>query len=354
MKKKLMGVALASVLCSGISVSADAGDKLLLKIPYAFNPKLPNISATADVLGTDLPAMTNNSIKVKIYAPGKLVPAFEILDAVSTGKVNAGFATSGYWAGKMPAAPLFSSIPFGPDHMEYAAWYYGGNGASLHQEMYDQAGFNVRSMACGLMSSGTAGWFAKPMDTVEDFKGLKVRTFGLGARVVEKLGASPTLLPVAEIYPALEKGAIDAAEVSNPAIEKMLGFYKVVKYNYFPGWQKQSLIFELMLNKDVWNGMKPFQQKAIEVSCKSAMMASMAAGEAGQFAAMIENETKSGVKNLQFKPEILAALKSAWQQVATEESEKDAFFKKAYDDLTKFRNGYRTWSSKVFLPRTAN
>ena len=296
--------------------------------------------------------MTDNAVKVKIYAPGKLVPAFEILDAVSTGKVNAGFATSGYWAGKMPAAPLFSSLPFGPDAMEYTAWYYQGNGGKLHQELYDQANYNVKVLACGLMAPGTAGWFAKPIDSVGDFKGLKVRTFGLGARVVEKLGAAPTLLPVAEIYPALEKGAIDAAEVSNPAIEKMLGFHKVVKYNYFPGWQKQSLLFELLINKKTWASMKPSHQKAVEVSCRSAMMASMSEGEGKQFVPMIENETKNGVKNLQFKQEILDALKNAWTEVASEESAKDAFFKKAFDDLQAFRAQYKTWSTNIFLPRS--
>lgn len=352
MKKILLTACAAALLAVSAPATGFAKDKILLKVPFAFNPKLPGIAASAHVLSKDLPAMTDNKVKVKIYAPGKLVPAFEILDAVSTGKVNAGFATSGYWAGKMPAAPLFSSLPFGPDSMEFSAWYYKGNGGKLHQELYDQSGFNVKVLACGLMASGTAGWFAKPIESVDDFKGLKVRTFGLGARVVEKLGASPSLLPVAEIYPALEKGAIDAAEVSNPAIERMLGLHKIVKYNYFPGWQKQTLLFEMLINKDVWNGMNSSHQKAVEVACSSAMMASMAEGEGAQFTAMIANETKSNVKNERFKPEILAALKGAWAEVAAEEAQKDAFFKKAYEDLQAFRSEYKTWSKNVFLPRT--
>ncbi len=337
------------LLCLCFSGQSSAADKILLKVPYAFNPKLPNVSSTARVLEEELPALSGNGIKVKIYAPGKLVPPFEILDAVSTGKVNAGFGTSGYWAGKIPASPLFSSVPFGPNAGEYAAWYYKGDGINLHQEMYDQAGYNVKAMVCGVMSPASGGWYANPIDKVDDFKGLKIRSFGLGARVLEKLGATPTLLPAAEIYPALEKGAIDAVEIANPAIEKMLGFHKIVKYNYYPGWQKQSLLFEFMINKDVWNGMDKTHQKAVEVACKSAFVDALAEGEGNQFVALNEYKDGGDVNIVQFSPEIITALENAWEEVAEEESSKDEFFKKAYDNLATFRKNYEVWRINGFL-----
>ena len=347
--KRLMKTIIGASALSIAFAGAAAADKVLLKMPFAFNPKLPNLHAIVQTLGTDLPAL-DDSIKVKIYEPGKLVPPFEILDAVSTGKVNSGFAVSLYWAGKIPAASIFTAIPFGPETGEFLAWYKRGNGANLHPKIYADAGFNVHPLICGVMSASSGGWYNKEINSVEDLKGLKMRTVGFGAKVLSSLGVSASSLPVAEIYPALEKGAIDAAEVSGPAVENMLGFPKVAKYNYFPGWQKPSLLFELLVNKDTWEGMNDAQRIAIETACDKSIADTIAEGEGAQFAAM-NAYTANGFEVRQLPDDVLAALKASWNGMAGALSDKDPMFKKVYDDMQSYRAAYAIWGANAHLPR---
>ena len=342
-------VAAASLAALAFSSSAMA-DRVLLKTPIAFGTNLTGLGTPIVRVAEQLNAMSGGDIRMKVYEPNKLVAPFEILDAVSTGKVNAGYTTAGYWAGKMKAANLFSAVPFGPEAGEYMAWMYFGNGLKLYQEMYDTNGYNVKVLPCAIIAPETAGWFPKPIDKPEDLQGLKMRFFGLGGIVMSKLGVSVSLLPGGEIFPALEKKAIDATEFSMPAIDKLLGFHKLVKYNYFPGWHQQATIFELMINKDEWNKMNESQQAIIENACKASMAESFAEGEAAQFAQITENAEKNGVHNLRWNDTMLAAFKSAWDEVAAEESQ-DAGFKKVYDDLTQFREGYKVWKELGFLPR---
>ena len=177
-----------------------------------------------------------------------------------------------------------------------------------------------------------------------------MRFFGLGALVMEKMGVSTSLLPSADIFPALEKGAIDATEFSMPAIDKLLGFSKILKFNYFPGWHQPATMFDLIINKDTWKGMSKSQQAVVEMGCKAAMLDGLALGEAIQFPVMKENLEK-GVENRYWSDEMLNEFRGKWDEVVVEESEKDPGFKKIYDNLTAFRNDYRLWNEWAFLPR---
>ncbi len=221
----------------------------------------------------------------------------------------------------------------------------------LWQEMYDQGGMNVKALLCGVLPPETAGWYLKEMKSVEDYKGLPIRFFGLGGKVLQKLGASVTLIPGGEIFPALEKKAIEASEFSMPAIDTKLGFYKIAKYNYFPGWHQQATLFELLINKDVWNGMSDRQRSLIETLCLASTLNTIAWTESIQYGVMLENERKHGVKNMYLSDEMLAAFKAAWVEVAEENSAKDAFFKKVWDDIQAFRGDYKIWKNYGFLPR---
>ncbi|MEL6888362.1 MAG: TRAP transporter substrate-binding protein, partial [Pseudomonadota bacterium] len=245
MKKTLTSLLLATAL---VATPALAGDKLLLKTPVAFSTALPGLGTPIPRVAEEVALMSGKTLRMKVYEPGKLVAPFEILEAVSSGKINSGYTTAGYWAGKIPAAPLFSAVPFGPEAGEYMAWLYYGKGMELYQRMYDEAGYNVKVLPCAVLAPETSGWFAKEINSPEDLKGLKMRFFGLGGKVMEKLGVATSLLAGGEIFPALEKGAIDATEFSMPAIDQRLGFHKVVKYNYFPGWHQQATVFELLIN----------------------------------------------------------------------------------------------------------
>jgi TRAP-type mannitol/chloroaromatic compound transport system substrate-binding protein len=349
MKSIITSIALTAAM---VATPALAKDKLLLKTPVAFSTALPGLGTPIPRVAEEVQIMSGGTLKMKVYEPGKLVPAFEILDAVSSGKISSGYTTAGYWAGKIPAAPLFSAVPFGPEAGEYMAWMYYGNGLTLYQQMYDQAGYNVKVLPCAVIAPETSGWFAKEINSPEDLQGLKMRFFGLGGKVMEKLGVATSLLPGGEIFPALEKGAIDATEFSMPAIDQRLGFHKVVKYNYFPGWHQQATVFELLINKDVWEGASEQHQHILAEACKASMADSFAEGEAMQFAALKKNIEENGVEIRKWSPEMLQVFRDTWEEVAAEESAADPFFAEVYQDMMEFRSQYDLWEQNAFLPRT--
>ncbi len=344
-------IALAISMTAVTDTTEAADKKVLLKVPVYFGTHLPGLGSAPKWLSEQLKA-SGSSVKMKIYEPGKLLPPKEILEAVSKGQVNAGYTTPGYNTGVLGnGAALFSAVPFGPNVGEFLAWVYYGDGQKLWQKMYDDKNINVHSVPCGLVAPETSGWFAKPIDSVEDLKGLRMRFFGLGALVMEKLGVSTSLLSSKEIFPALEKGAIDATEFSMPAIDKNLGFHKILKYNYFPGWHQPATLFELIINGDTWKGMSSAQQNQIEVGCKATILDAYAMGEAIQFPVMKENAEKHGVENRIWPDEILATFKSKWEEIVEEEVKKDDNFKDVWSNLSEFRKGYAHWGQAGYLPQ---
>ena len=321
-------ISLTSCLTLGFTTQVFAKN-ILLKVPCSVPFSVPILGQ--DIVGTiadTINKSSNGTLKVKLYAPGKLVPSLEVLDAVSSGKTNAGYTAAFYYAGKNPASVLFSTFPFGPTPEEYIAWYYYGNGLKLYQEMYDHYGYNVKVLPAGIISAETSGWFTKPIEKVEDLKGIKMRISGLGGQVLTKLGVSVTMLPAGEIFQALEKGLIDATEFSMPVCDAPLGFYKVAKYNYYPGWHQPSTVQELLINKETWNAMDESQQTLIETACMAATLKSLALSNGMQGKVIKENAEKHGVKNLYWSDEMLAAFKGAWEEVVAEEIAKDPMFKK--------------------------
>jgi TRAP-type mannitol/chloroaromatic compound transport system substrate-binding protein len=328
-----------------------AAKKIILKTQAMFSLSMPLLGKPLVWFAEEMEKVSGGEIVFKLYDPGKLVPVVEILESVSKGHIQAGYAAPAFWMGKVPSAPIFGSVPFGPEGPEYMAWMFQGNGLKLWQEAYDKAGYNVKVFPVILCPPETSGWFAKEIKTVDDMKGLKMRFYGLGGSVIEKLGASATMLPPAEIFPSLEKGAIDAAEFSSPYVDVSQGFYKVVKYNYFPGWHQQTSIHELIINKDVWNKMSPMQQAQIEMGIRASLLQTQAIGEGSQGAVIKENAEKRGVNNMYWPPELLAAFKEAWEEVVQEQCAKDEMFKKVWNDLSAFRAEYKVYSRLGFLPR---
>lgn len=330
---------------------SSAGKSIRLEIASAYTTSIPILGSNIKNIAARMDEVSAGSIKTRVLEPQDVGGLKEVLDAVSSGKVDAGCSAAGFWAGKMPAAPLFSSIPFGPDINTYLAWMKEGNGLKYYQQMYDDADYNVKVFVCCVLPPETSGWFAKEINNAEDLKGLKMRFFGLGARVMEKLQVSTVLLGGSEIYQALEKGVIDATEFSMPSIDQNLGFHKLVKFNYFPGWHQQATFLEFIINKDKWNELSKTQKSIIEMACNEGLVNSMAEGEGAQFSAMRENVEKNKVVLRQWSPEMLSLFRAKWHEVVIEESEKNAFFKFVWEDLKKFREDYKIWGSNAFLPR---
>jgi len=328
--------------------TASAQDSL--EMTSAFGKNLP-ILGTAATDFVDKINSISSDVEFEHFDPNKLVPTLEALDAVSAGSVDAAYATTGYWQGKINAASLFAAVPFGPEAGEFMGWILYDDGAKYWQQMYDDNGYNVHTLPCGIIAPETSGWFKKEINTVEDLKGLNMRFFGLGAKVMEKLGVSTSLLGASDIFPALERGAIDATEFSMPRIDARLGFHKIAKYNYFPGWHQPSTLFELLVNKDIWDDLGEKAQSQIEVACLANVMTNLAEGEATNYAAMIENVEKNDVIIKQWSPEMLESFEGAWEEVVTEMADGDEFFQEVWADLQEYRKGYSTWSNSIYLPR---
>lgn len=338
------------VLALAVGVTPALAKKTVIKLQMLYTPTLPLLGSSMPHCAELVKGASNEALQFKLFDPGKLVPPTEILESVSKGRIDAGYSSAGFWFGKIPASPLFTSVPFGPEAPEYMAWMMEGNGLKLYQEMYDTYGYNVKVLPVAIIAPESSGWFAKEINSVDDLKGLKIRFFGLGGQVMQKLGASVTALPGSEIFPALEKGAIDATEFSMPLLDKNLGFYKIVKYNYFPGWHQQATFTELIINKEVWNGLEPWQQQLIETACQATLSWSLASGEAQQGPIIKENIEKHDVKVRYWSPEMMDAFRKTWDEVVAEQSQ-DAFFKKVWDDLQAFRAEYEYWNRLGFLPR---
>ena len=237
MRKVIKTIAGAAVLAGTLAASASA-EGVKINMPSTFAGSLTQLGTAGVRFADTVNLISGGDIKVKFYDPNALIPALEIYDNVSTGAVDAGWSTSGYWGSKNSALNLFAAVPFGPGPGEYLAWMWNGNGEKLMNEIYHPAG--IHGQVCGIVSPETSGWFKEEINSAEDLAGLKMRFYGLGALVMQKMGVDTQLLAGGDIYPALERGTIDATEFSMPAIDQNLGFYNLAKHNYFPGWHQQS------------------------------------------------------------------------------------------------------------------
>lgn len=290
--------------------------------------------------------ISNGNIKIKFFEPGALVPPLEIFDAVSSGAVDAGWSTAGYWAGKIPAVQFFTAIPFGPNASEFLAWYHEGGGKELWEEIY--AEHNLRPVQCGIISPEASGWFRNEITSVDDLKGLKMRFFGLGAKVLDKIGVSTQLLAGGDIYPALELGTIDATEFAMPSIDLELGFYQVAKHYYFPGWHQPASALELLINLDKWNVLSDSQKAQIETTCTESVVKLLTMAESRQPKALEELKSK-GVNLHRWPDEILKTFENAWYEVVEEEAAKNEDFARVWDSLSQFRKSYKTWKNLGFV-----
>ncbi|MEZ5670177.1 MAG: TRAP transporter substrate-binding protein [Alphaproteobacteria bacterium] len=341
-------VLLAGATALGLAVGAGAASAQSVRwdMGSTYSSTLTQLGTLGVHLVDKIRVASGGDIDITFYEPGALVPALETFDAVASGSIDAAWSTPGYWAGKDPTFAMFSAVPFGPASGEYLAWIYYGGGRELQDELYGSYG--LKSIPCGIIAPEASGWFKNEITSIDQLNGLKMRFFGLGARVMEKLGVSTQLLAGGEIYQALELGTIDATEFSQPAIDLNLGFFQVAKHYYFPGWHQQSTIFELLLNLDSWNGLTEQQQSILELACGDAMREGIAEGEAIQFAALQELQA-NGVTLHRWPQDILDQLNAAWEEVVAELVAENENFAKVWESYSTFRANYRVWKDLGYL-----
>ena len=290
--------------------------------------------------------MSHGSIDIKFFEPGALMPGSQYFEGVSNGSLDMAYTASGYFTGKDMAFAMFTTVPFGPDSGEFLAWFDYGGGNELMREMH--AKYNIYPINCGLISPEASGWFKKEINTLDDLKGLKMRFFGLGASVMNKLGVATQLLQAGDIFQALQLGTIDATEFSMPTMDLSLGFHQAAKYYYFPGWHQQTSIGQLYINTKKWEEFSKVQKAIIVNSCKANMLDEFSEGEAKQFGAMKELVAK-GVILKKWGPEFLKAFEDKWKEVVKEESDKSPNFAKVWASYSKFREDYKVWRDHGYM-----
>jgi TRAP-type mannitol/chloroaromatic compound transport system substrate-binding protein len=324
----------------------DPNDGILRwRVTSAFGTHLPTLGENPVQVADRLRRASRGRIDWTIDDPGEVVPAFAIVEAVRAGKIEAGYTWLGYDEGRLSASVLFGAVPFGMTPWEYSAWWVRGGGADLAREIYRP--LDIEPILCGLIGPETAGWFRTEIEGPEDLSGLKIRFAGLGGRALQKLGASVTMLPGGEIFQALEKGAIDATEFSLPEVDARLGFDRVARFNYFPGWHQPHTAFHLVVHKPTWDALSEATQATIELACGDGVHRNFANAEAMQ-GPVIADLQAAGIQTRTLSPELLDLLESAVAEVLEEEAAADADFARVLHHQRAFRASYARWRELAY------
>ncbi|WP_169822976.1 TRAP transporter substrate-binding protein [Methyloligella halotolerans] len=327
---------MAGILCGPFQASAQPTESIHLTMPVLYGTHLPGLGKPARDWALLTQQLSGKTLRISILQPGEGPAPQELLDAVSSGKVDAAFSKASFWADRFPAASLFAGFPFGPDAPGYAAWFRGGNGLKLYQKMYDDAGLSVHVLPCAFAGAETSGWFAKPLQTVADIDGLRMRIFGQGGLVMRRLGAVPALVPGSELEQAFESGKIDAAEFYPPAVDAEAHLGKIAKYIYVPGWHQPETVMELLINKDRWSALSDRQQSWIETACDATLLRTMAENPVHASEAL-KGFAAEGVEIKTWPTPLLEAFHRSWEEIANDQARQDAFFAEVFDDLRAFR-----------------
>ena len=318
------------------------------RVPVVFQTTWPVLGDNPVYVSQMIKDASRGAFLLDIFEPNEIVPPFSITDAVRDQKIEAGYTWLGYDQGKIPASALVGAVPFGMEPWEYSAWWFEGNGKNLTETLYKK--HNIHPIFCGMTGPEIAGWFRKPIQSLEDLKGLKIRFAGLGGKVIEQLGASVTMLPGSEIFQALEKGAIDATEFALPIVDQQLGFDRVAKYNYYPGWHQPFTASHLIVNLTTWDSLDSNDQSLLELACTAGVIRNLSSSE-GKQGAVVARFEETGALPRVLSLEILRELERVTKRVLEQEAERDKDFAVIYESQLEFRQNYSHWKSRAYLPR---
>ncbi|WP_457592512.1 TRAP transporter substrate-binding protein [Hydrogenimonas sp.] len=314
--------------------------KVRLKLATSWPAHFPIMGTGVERFAQKVHDLSGGSLEIKIYPKNILVPALAVFDATSRGQIDAFHSGPYYWKGKNPAFALFSGAPLRMTANELNCWMNYGGGYDLWRELYTK--YNLYPFIGGNTGVQMGGWFRKPIERLEDLKGLKMRIPGLGGEVMAKLGVNPILLPAGEIYTALERGTIDATEWVGPALDIRMGFYKVAKY-YYTGWHEPGSILELTFNKARYDRLSD-EHKAVIHCAAEAMSGEMYHEFMHKNAVALKELESMDIEIRDFPPQIIEAAKKAMNEVAKEQSEKSADFKRVFDSMEKYYALIKPWT----------
>ena len=340
--KSAAAAGVAGAASTALATPALAQGMRELKMVTTWPKNFPGLGTGAQRLADSITAASGGKITVKLFAAGELVPPFESFDAVSNGTADMYHSAEYYWQGKNKAFNFFTAVPFGFTANEIDAWLNYGGG----QEVWDElsAGFNLKSFAAGNTGVQMGGWFNKEVNSLEDYKGLKIRMPGLGGEVLRRIGAAAVTLPGGEIFPALQSGAIDATEWVGPWNDLAFGFYKITKYYYWPGFHEPGSTLACGINKGVWDSFSAADQAMIEACCHAENNRSYSEFNAKNGDALATLINKHGVQLRQMPDEVMNEIGKQSGIVVREVGEVDAIGKKSLDSYLNFREKAIAWS----------
>ena len=320
---------------------AQSAPELKWRLTSSFPKSLDTIYGAAEVFSKAVAEMTDGKWQIQVFASGEIVPGLQAADAVTNGTVEACHTASYYYVGKDPSFAFGTAIPFGLNSRLQDAWLFEGGGQTLLNEFY--AKYNIHSLPCGNTGCQMGGWFRKEIKTVEDMNGLKMRIGGFGGKVLAKLGVVPQQIAGGDIYPALEKGTIDAAEWVGPYDDEKLGFYKVAPYYYYPGFWEGGPTLHVFINSAKWAEL-PKAYQAIALNAAHQGNTIMQARYDALNPAAVRKLAAAGAQLRPYSPEILDAAYNGAQEVYAETAAANPDFKKLHDSLWAFRNdGFLWW-----------
>ena len=331
---------IAGVLAAGVAPAVHAQAAIRWRIASSFPKSLDTLFGVCDVFAKKVSEMSGGKFQITTHAAGELMPAFGVLDGVSNGTVEMANTAPYYFFGKDPTYALDCAIPFGLNSRQMTAWMYEGNGLKLTREFYAKVG--IVNFPMGNTGAQMGGWYRKEIKSLADLKGLKFRVGGFGGKVIERIGAVPQNIPGGEIYQALEKGTIDAAEWVGPYDDLKLGFNKVAPHYYYPGWWEGGPQLSLYVNQKAYDGLSS-EYKAIVDAASAYAHVDMQAKYDGRNATALKQLVASGTKLHPFPKDVMqAAFKSA-MEVYAELNASNPAWKKIYDDYSTFRRDANLW-----------
>ncbi|TDM06297.1 MAG: ABC transporter substrate-binding protein [Ideonella sp. MAG2] len=332
---------IAGVLAAGAAPAiVQAQANIRWRLASSFPKALDTIYGAADVFSKQVAAMTGGKFQISVHAGGELMPPFGVVDGVQNGTVEMAHTAPYYFFGKDETFALGCAIPFGLNSRQMTAWYYEGNGEKLMREFY--AKYNIVNFPGGNTGAQMGGWYRKPVTSMADMKGLKMRIGGFAGKVLERMGGVPQNIPGGEIYQALEKGTIDAAEWVGPYDDQKLGFNKVAPHYAYPGWWEGGPQLDFFINQKAYDGLSA-EYKAIVTAAASYAHVDMQAKYDGRNPAALRSLVSSGTKLFRFPKDVMEAAFKESLAVYSEISAKNPNWKKVYDDYSKFRAEQNLW-----------
>jgi TRAP-type mannitol/chloroaromatic compound transport system substrate-binding protein len=332
---------LAGVLAAGAAPAVvHAQANIRWRCTSSFPKSLDTLFGVSDVFAKKVSDMTGGKFQITTHAPGELVPAFGTVDATQAGTVECSHTAPYYYFGKDPTFAIGCAIPFGLNSRQMTAWMYQGNGLKLTREFYSN--FNIINFPCGNTGAQMGGWWRKEVKSLADVKGVKFRTGGFSGKVLERIGGVAANIPGGEIYQALEKGTIDAAEWVGPYDDEKLGFFKVAQYYAYPGWWEGGPQLDLHVNAKAYDALSS-EYKAIIENAAAFAHTNMQAQYDARNPAALKRLVGGGAKLFRFPKDMMDAAFKEAMALYSELNGSNPAWKKIYEDYAAFRRDENLW-----------